>query len=116
MITITQGFEHSEFFRLHNDYAGYIDFSGMLIPTDTDGGREVGVIVSFELDDQTFENDDQMFENDHSKPPTRAYMTLYEHEFANGVNCKLSGGRHIPLTVSGARNVLKTWGGVVETK
>ena len=111
-LTNTQGFEHSSFFGLRNDYAGYIDFEGRLLPTDTEGGREVAVIVSFEVE----ELDKPQFHNDHSRPPLSAYMVIQEQEYVSGANSEISAARNIPISVEAARTILRTWGGEVEVK
>lgn len=109
--SIHQGYEYSQFFDITNDYAGYIDFEGILLPTNAEGGREVKVTISFEVHELATAG----YENDHTQPPASAYMTLQEQQYVDGENHELSEARHIPLTVDAAKGILRTWGKAVKT-
>ena len=109
MNKVYQGYEYSNFFHLTNDFAGYIDFEGILLPTSTEGEKEVKATISFEV------HESARYANDHSKPPLNAYMTLREQKYIDGENRDLTEPRNINLTVEAAKEILRTWGQTVHT-
>lgn len=106
---VHQGYEYSNFFHLTNDFAGYIDFEGILF---AEGDKEVKAIVTFVVHELM---PNAGLENDHCRPAFRAYMTFREQQYIDGANIDLAEPRCLSLTVEAAKEILRTWGQTIYT-